>query len=124
MTTRFDEQVDVSSLAAMINSRLAAEARIARAAAFVWVCAGAALVLAGLGSTFAFLGYSRIISVSPAAELVGHALVNALEHSKLTTTVTGTMSLAPGVELKLASNQRVSLNDGQWLSSRRIHPCG
>jgi hypothetical protein len=114
MTTHFDEQVDVSSLAAMINSRLAAEARIARAAAFVWVCAGAAiaLVLAGLGSTLAFLGYSRIISVSSAAELVGHALVNALEHSKLTTTVAGTMSLAPGVELKLASNQRVSLNDG------------
>ena len=59
MTTRFDEQVDVSSLAAMINSRLAAEARIARAAAFVWVCAGVAiaLVLAGVGATLAFLGY-------------------------------------------------------------------
>jgi hypothetical protein len=59
MTTRFDEQADVSSLAAMINARLAAEARIARAAAFVWVCAGVAiaLVLAGVGATLAFLGY-------------------------------------------------------------------
>jgi hypothetical protein len=63
MTIHLNGHADVSSLAAMINSRLAAEARVARAAAFVWLCAGAAiaLVLAGLGATLAFLGYSRII---------------------------------------------------------------
>jgi hypothetical protein len=42
--------------------------------------------------------------------LVARALVNALEHTKLTTSVTGNVSLAKGSELKLASNQNVSLN--------------
>jgi hypothetical protein len=96
----------------MINSRLAADARIARAAAFVWFCAGVALalILGGLGVTFAFLGYSRTIAMSSAADLVAHALVNALEHTKLTTIVSGSVSLAEGTELKLAKDQRVSLN--------------
>jgi hypothetical protein len=107
-----NNQTDVSGLAAMINTRLAADAPISRAAAFLWFCAGTAvaLTLAGFGVTLALLGYSRIITMSPAAEVVAHALVDALEHTKLTTTVTGSVSLAEGSELKLASNQRVSLN--------------
>jgi hypothetical protein len=48
--------------------------------------------------------------VAPAAELVAHALVDALEHTKLTTAVTGNVSLAKGSELNLASNQNVSLS--------------
>jgi uncharacterized membrane protein YraQ (UPF0718 family) len=111
VTTHLNDQTDVSGLAAMINSRLAADARISRATAFLWFCAGTAiaLTLAGFGAALALLRYSRTITVAPAAELVARALVNALEHTKLTTSVTGNVSLAKGSELKLASNQNVSL---------------
>jgi hypothetical protein len=37
-----DEKLDVGGLAAVINSRLAAEARIAKAIAFGWLCGGTA----------------------------------------------------------------------------------
>jgi hypothetical protein len=114
VTAHLSNQTDVSGLAAMINTRLAADARISRAAAFLWFCGGTAiaLTLARFGVTLALLGYSRIITISPAAEVVAHALVNALEHTKLTATVTGSVSLAEGCELKLASNQKISLNSG------------
>jgi hypothetical protein len=107
-----NNRTDVSGLAVMINTRLAADARISRAAAFLWFCAGTAiaLTLAGSGVSLALLGYSRIITMSAAADVVAHALVSALEHTKLTTTVTGSVSLAEGSELKLASNQKVSFN--------------
>jgi hypothetical protein len=108
------EHGEVIGLAAMINSRLVAEARVARAASFVWICAGAAigLVLCGLGCAIGFFGYSHVVSVRSAAELTAHALVDALQGAKLTTTVTGSMALAPNSELKLAVNQKVSLEDG------------
>jgi hypothetical protein len=96
------DQIDVGGLAAVINSRLAAEARIAQAVAFAWLCGGAAIAfcLAGLGFASAFYGYSYMISVKPAAEQTAKALVQALERAKLTTTVSGTMSLSPDSELR------------------------
>jgi hypothetical protein len=111
VTTHLHDR-DVSGLAAMINSRLAADARISRAAAFLWFCArtAIALTLAGFGAALALLGYSRTITVAPAAELVAHTLVDALEHTKLTTAVTGNVSLAKGSELNLASNENLSLS--------------
>jgi hypothetical protein len=86
-----------------------AECRVARAKAFGWLCGGAAiaLCLTGLGCAFAFLGYSYMVSVKPAAELIAKALVNALERTKLKTVVSGNMSLAPNSEIKLAARQTV-----------------
>jgi hypothetical protein len=59
----------------------------------------------------AFCGYSHMISVKPAAELTARALVDAFERTRLTTVVSGSMSLAPNSELKLAAGQTVRLND-------------
>ena len=43
MSAEEDSNVSVEGLAAVINSRLVAEARIARAIAFGWLCGGAAV---------------------------------------------------------------------------------
>jgi hypothetical protein len=114
MTSTTNENTDVGGLAAVINSRLAAEARIAKAVAFGWLCGGAAiaLCLTALGIAAAFYGYSYMLSVKPAAELTAKALVNALERTELKASVSGTMSLSPNSELKLASGQTVRLEDG------------
>jgi hypothetical protein len=105
---------DIAGLAAMINSRVAAEARVARAIGFAWLCGGAliAFSLTGLGVAIAFYGYSYMISVRPAAEQVANALVESLEHAQLKTSVSGTMSLAPNSELTLAARQIVKLDEG------------
>jgi hypothetical protein len=60
----------------------------------------------------AFYGYGHMLSVRPAAEQTAKALVQALEHAKLTTTVSGTMSLSPDSELRLAPGQTVKLDEG------------
>jgi hypothetical protein len=114
MNSPSTERNDMGGLAAMIGTRLSTEARIARAAAFVWLCGGiaAALVLVGVGCELGLVGYSQLISVRPAADLVGHAIVVALERAKLTTNITGTVTLAQNTELTLAADQTVSLNEG------------
>jgi hypothetical protein len=109
-----DSMNDIAGLAAMINSRVAAEARVARAIGFAWLCGGAlvAFSLAGTGVAIALYGYSYMISVRPAAEQVASALVESLEHAHLKTSVSGTMSLAPNSELTLAGRQVVRLDEG------------
>src|SRR5262249_44365413 len=108
------DHVDVRGLAAVINTRLATEARAARAIAFAWFCGGTAIALSliGLGVTSALYGYSYTVSVKPAAEQAANALVTALSQANLKTVVSGNMSLAPGTELRLADGQTVGLNDG------------
>jgi hypothetical protein len=108
------EHVDVGGFAAVIHSRLAAEGRIARAIAFAWLSAGTAIAcgLSASGVVSALYGYSYMISVKSAAEEAAKALVEALERSQLRTVVSGTMSLAPTTELKLAAGQTVKLEEG------------
>src|SRR5262249_14601877 len=91
-----------------------AETRIAKAVAFAWLGAGAAIacVLAGSGIFCAFYGYSYMLSVKPSAEQTAKALVEALERSHIKTTVSGIMSLAPDSELRLAPEQMVKLEGG------------
>jgi hypothetical protein len=114
MNTDDEGNIDVGGLAAVINSRLAAEGRIARAIAFGWLCGGAAIAacMIGIGFAFAFLGYSYMLSVKPAAEQIAQALVKAFEHSELKASVSGTMSLNPNSEVKLAAGQTVTLKEG------------
>jgi hypothetical protein len=109
-----DDKIDVGGLAAVINSRLAADARIAKAIGFSWICGGAAIAacMAGLGLALAFLGYSYLNSVKPAAELTAKALVAAFESAQIKTKVSGNMSLAPDSELRLATGQAVRLSEG------------
>jgi len=109
-----DENIDVAGLAAVINSRLAAEARVAKAIAFGWLCGGSAiaLCLTGLGFAATFYGYSFMLSVRPAAEQTAKALVDAFERTELKTTVSGVMSLSPNAELRLANNQSIKLHEG------------
>src|SRR5437764_12795906 len=90
-----------SGFAASVNSRVAARARIVRAAAFAWLCGGLAITccLAGLGVAAAYYGYSYMLSVKPAADLVAKALVDGIKNADIKSTVFGTMNLAPGTEL-------------------------
>jgi hypothetical protein len=109
-----DKNTDIAGLAAVINSRLAAEARVTKAIAFGWLCGGTAiaLCLTGLGLAAAFYGYSFMLSVRPAAEQTAKALVDAFERTKLKTMVSGVMSLSPSAELRLANNQTIKLQEG------------
>jgi hypothetical protein len=104
---------EIRGLAAVINSRLVAESRFARAISFSWLCAGAAIgiIFAGLGCAVAFFGYSHMTTIKPEAELIARALVEALKLTELKTVVSGSMSLAPNSELKLAAGQTVHLNE-------------
>jgi hypothetical protein len=110
-----DEQpMDLAGLAAVVNSRLAADARVARALSFAWFFAGAgvATLLGGLGLAAALLGYSHLISIESAAGQSAKALAAALQNAQVKTSVSGTMALAPATELKLASRQTVKLAEG------------
>lgn len=114
MTDRIDENIDVRGLAAIINSRLAAEARVSRAIGFGWLCGGIALMctLSACGVALAFFGYSYMVSIKPAAEQTTAAVVGAIERAKLKTTITGTVSLPQNAEIKLAPNQSIKLAEG------------
>jgi hypothetical protein len=105
------DTANLGSFAAIINSRLGVQARIARAKGFGWACGGIAiaLCLTGVGALLAFYGYSRMISIRSATERVAQVFSQALEHAQLTTTVTGKMSLPPNSEIKLADGQTVKL---------------
>jgi hypothetical protein len=102
---------DLAPFAAIINSRLGVQARILRAKGFGWLCGGLAVAffLSGIGALLAFYGYSHMVSIRPATEQIAQVLVHALEHAQLTTSVTGTMSLPPNAEIKLADGQMVKL---------------
>jgi hypothetical protein len=108
------ENIEFGGLAALINSRLAAEARVAKAKAFGWLCGGTTIAscLIGLGFAAAFYGYSFMLSVKPAAEQTAKALVEVFERAELKTTVSGVVSLSPAAELRLASGQMVKLDEG------------
>jgi hypothetical protein len=114
MLTPTDDTSDIGGFAALINSRLRAESRVAKAISFGWSCGGLAIFfcLAGLGVASALYGYSYMVSVKPAAEQIAKALAGALEGAQLKTSVSGTMSLAPNSELKLATGQTVKLEEG------------
>jgi len=105
---------DYTGLVAVVNSRLAAKARLARAISFGWLCGGIAIAscLTGLGLAAAFYGYSYVISIKPAADLTAKALAEALARAEMKTTVSGNMSFTPDSELKLAPNQVVKLEEG------------
>jgi hypothetical protein len=109
-----DQPMDLSGLAAVLNSRLSADARVARALSFAWFFAGAgvATLLTGLGLAAALVGYSHLVSIESAATQSAKALAAALERAQVQTTVSGTMALAPDTELKLASRQTVRLAEG------------
>ena len=94
---------DYTGLVAVVNSRLAAKARLARAISFGWLCGGVAVAscLAGLGLAAAFYGYSYLISIKPAVDLTANSLVDALARAEMKTIVSGTMSFTPESELKL-----------------------
>jgi hypothetical protein len=113
-----EDNSDVESLAAVINSRLAAESRIAKAVAFGWLCGGCAIAccLFGLGAMLAFYGYSSMLSVSPAAEQLADALKQAFAHAIIHTEVEGEVSLASDAALSLAPNQTVKLAEGTTVS--------
>jgi hypothetical protein len=113
MTNNADNAFEVGGVAAIINSRLAADARLNRAIGLAWLCGGfgIALCLIATGAAIGFLGYSCLISVRPAATEVARAFAHALENAELRTTVSGTMALSPNSEVKLAPGQIVRLDD-------------
>src|SRR5262245_32603224 len=113
MTSEGAEAEGVQRLATFLNSRLAAESRVARAQAFAWLCGGVAIAvcLAGFGCALALVGYGHTLAVRPAAELTARALADAMQRTKLKTTVSGRMSLSSDSELTLAAGQTVRLND-------------
>lgn len=113
MTTS-EERDSLGGFAAIINSRLAAESRIARAIGFAWMCGGWAIAscLVGAGIALAFLGYSYMISVMPAAELAAKAIGEAFKRAELKTIVAGSMNLSPDSELSIAGGQTIRLQEG------------
>jgi hypothetical protein len=113
MSPNTGDNSDLKGIAAAINSRLEADARLTSAMAFGWLCGGAAIAftLSGIGLAAALYGYSHLFSVQPAADQAAKALVAALQNTELKTTVSGTMSLSPDSELKLASGQSVKLDE-------------
>lgn len=102
---------DIGAFPAVLNARLAADARIAKTIAFCWFGVGFAglSVLAGLGVVLALYGFSFVLSPVQSADLVAKSFVAAIAQSKMKTTVHGTMEIAPGTELSLAKDQIVSL---------------
>ena len=108
------DNIDVSGLAAVINARLSADARITKAIAFAWLAGGAAIALCliGFGLALAFVGYSYVLSVQPTADKIAKAIVDAFKRSELKTVVSGTMSLAADSEVRFAAGQTVALENG------------
>lgn len=107
------EDDDLGAFAAVLNSRLASDARITKARAFGWLCTGwaIALCLVALGSAVAFYGYSQMMSVAPAAEIAASALSDAFKRASIRTTVSGNMKFA-STEVSLSKGQTVKLIEG------------
>src|ERR1700722_5715506 len=107
-----DQSVDIDQFAATINSRLAADARIAAAVAFGWRCAGYAVAmrLAASGVLLAFWGYSFMISAKPSADAIAKSIAEAFQRAELRTSVSGLLELKPNSEVALAPGQFVQLS--------------
>jgi hypothetical protein len=105
---------ELLGFAAAINSRLVAEARVARAMSFAWICAGAmiSIALTGLGVAAAFVGYSHLNNLTDAADLISRSVADALQKTELKSVVTGKMALDPKSEIRLASDQTIRLSEG------------
>jgi hypothetical protein len=108
------EQFSIEGFAAVLSSRAAADARVASAIGFGWLCGGCALAacLLGAGAAVALFGYSVMQSVTPSAEITAKAIANAFERAEFRTSVSGTMTLPEDSELRLASDQSVKIEDG------------
>jgi hypothetical protein len=114
MNTEPHSNVNIGGFGAVINSRLAANARVARGIAFGWLCGGAAiaLCLSSLGVAVALYGYSELVSAQPAADQAASALVGAFNRAELKVNVTGNMSLSSDSEIKLKEGQTVKIEEG------------
>ena len=112
----------MGALAASLNSRLGAQARISQAIGFAWLCGGAAIAtcLAASGVALAFLGYSYMVSVKSASDEIAKALVVALQQTKLKTNISGTVSLSPDSTLRLADGESVKID--QRTSTVQLDP--
>ena len=113
MTSKTDIDAGVGGFAAVLNSRLAAQARVRKAIAAAWTAGGVAVAasLTGLGLAFALYGYSYLISIEPAGKEIVKALVIALENSKYKAVVSDDMNLAPNTEIRIAPAQKVGLEE-------------
>jgi hypothetical protein len=107
------QQFDLGGFSAALSSRLVAEARIARAMTFAWLCGGWAIAfcLIGIGVLLAFYGYGSIVSSVPAAETTARAVADAFRRAELKTTVSGKVGLSPESEVALARGQSVKLDE-------------
>ncbi len=107
---------DLIAFAAILNSRVNADARVKNAVAFGWLCAGWAIAvcLTATGFLLAMLGYSYMISIQPSAEIAARALSDALSKTSMKTSVSGTMELAK-TEISLSNNQSVKLAEGSMM---------
>jgi hypothetical protein len=114
MSSDHDPGDELRGFAAAVNSRLAAEARVARGMSFAWICAGAmiSIALTGLGVAATFVGYSHLNNLTDAADFISRSMVDALQKAELKSVVTGKMALDPASEIKLASNQIIRLSEG------------
>jgi hypothetical protein len=129
MSSDTQEHATLSGFVATLNSRLGSQARVSKAIAFAWLCGGGAIaaVLVGSGVALALAGYSHMISVRSAAEETAKALVDALQHAELKAQVSGTMSLTPDSQLRLARGQIVRLDEGATVRmdpSSSVHVVG
>ena len=113
MSSNSNDKTSIAGFAATINSRLGAEARVAKAKAFGWCCAGAgiALSLTAIGIAFGFWGYSSLVSLRPAADQIAKSLVQALQNTNLKTEISGMVALAPGSEISLAPKQIIAIQE-------------
>jgi hypothetical protein len=116
--TRAEDYAGVESFAAIISSRLAAEARISKAISFCWLCGGLAIAscLIGLGCAIALYGYSTTLSLSPAAAQIAEAVKQSFAEAAIHTVVEGEVTLAPDTVLTLAPNQTIRLAEGTSVS--------
>jgi hypothetical protein len=104
------------TFAATLNSRVDADARIKKAAAFGWLCGGITLAgcMISAGFASALLGYSYMISINPSADIAAKALSSAFQRAQIKMSVTGTMTLA-NPEVSLAKDQTVKLAEGSMV---------
>ncbi|MGO4574225.1 hypothetical protein [Microvirga sp. 2TAF3] len=99
-----------SALAAAVNSRINADARILNAKAAMWRLFGLGVLgaLLGAGVGAAFYGYSYIHDVTNTAERMAGAIGKALER----TSISGEVKLAQDQSVKLDPQAEVTLKDG------------
>lgn len=117
MTQITPEKIDVGGLAAVVNSQLGTESRIAIARGLFWCCAGvaSAFLLSGAGLALAFYGYSYAFSAVPATQQTAKAFVEAIERTDIKTSVSGTMTIAPTSMLRLSPGQTIKIDEAAFV---------